>query len=213
MIHLCSKVLAVTCQSPDSVVPIIMSGLPTWLLAQYRQHFPHYSALCSWFSHLRHWPVLTSFFKWNQTEDKKKPTSFYCPETIDWLIPVSESIHIMLLNLSFFLLCLCCGDRFEAPPSGWRPPSLLPCDAGDETWLTNFNKLSLCWWVARSACDGVWYAICIYPPRPGLIRQDRYAFTWCGKTCPALPSAVQMLPSQISMLLPDISFPAVIDSH
>lgn len=42
---------------------------------------------------------------------------------------------------SFFPLCLCCwGGLFEAYPSGWRPPSLLSCDAGDETWLTNFNK-------------------------------------------------------------------------
>lgn len=119
-------------------------------------------------------------------------------------------------NFPFFHCACVVGGLFEASPSGWRPPSLLSCDAGDETWLTNFNKQVPA--VGRrgegeSVLKSAIYSVfCIQPAQPGLIRQDFARSQRADKTLPVLPLLLRCC-SQTFMLLPDdISFPAGINN-
>lgn len=111
----------------------------------------------------------------HKTEDKKHfiLCSFFFSLTI------SERMYKTIKIVLFFCCACVVGGPFEASPSGWRPPSLLSCDASDETWLTNFNKQvpavdqGVGW-----AGSQVRYLFCRQPARPALTRQDRCTFTW-----------------------------------
>lgn len=92
----------------------------------------------------------------SQNTGQKNPPFFKKKKTL------SERMFKAWLNFFLLRLRLCCRDRFDVFPSGWRPPSLPSCDAGDRTQLTTFNKLYLLL-VGGSLCT-CWSVLCALPP-------------------------------------------------
>lgn len=126
-------------------------------LAEYRRHFPLYPAQRPWWSRSRHCPVLTRLQIGITKHRTKKSSLFFKKKKT-----LSERMFKAWLNFFLLRLRLCCRDRFDVFPSGWRPPSLPSCDAGDRTQLTTFNKLYLLL-VGGSLCT-CWSVLCALPP-------------------------------------------------